>query len=119
MPESSKSHYYDLSPSLLFGSDLSIRRLHPGVVTLVSFVCKILDRFSCGMRNTSFMDAVLTCALVPTRRGPGSRRLSVRVQEDEVYDLQFGQAFAEQATDPNARSVLRDDFALEIADMDE
>ncbi len=42
------------------------------------------------------------------------------VQEDEVYDLQFGNAFAEQAVDPsNGRTILRDDFALEIADMDE
>ena len=41
-------------------------------------------------------------------------------QEDEVYDLQFGNAFAEQAVDPsNGRTILRDDFALEIADMDE
>ena len=40
--------------------------------------------------------------------------------EDEVYDLQFGQAFAERALDPtNADSVVRDDFALEKANMDE
>lgn len=38
---------------------------------------------------------------------------------DEVYELQFGAAFAEQATDPSARSVLRDDFALELAQGDE
>ncbi len=42
------------------------------------------------------------------------------MQEDEVYDLQFGRPFAEQAVDPsNSRTILRDDFALEIADMDE
>lgn len=41
------------------------------------------------------------------------------VQEDEVYDLQFGRAFAEQATNPGGAGILRDDFALEIADMDE
>lgn len=41
-------------------------------------------------------------------------------QEDEVYDMQFGEAFAAQALDPNdRRSVLRDDYAMEIADMDE
>ena len=32
---------------------------------------------------------------------------------------QFGKSFAEMALDKNASSVLRDDFALEIADMDE
>ncbi|KAK9824561.1 hypothetical protein WJX72_011315 [[Myrmecia] bisecta] len=41
------------------------------------------------------------------------------VEEDEVYDLQFGKAFAEQATSPISTSVMRDDFALELADMDE
>lgn len=42
------------------------------------------------------------------------------VEEDELYDKQFGEAFAAQALDPNdRRSVLRDDYALEIADMDE
>lgn len=49
-----------------------------------------------------------------------SHHTARRAQEDEVYDLQFGNAFAEQAVDPrNGRTVLRDDFALEIADMDE
>jgi hypothetical protein len=38
------------------------------------------------------------------------------MQEDEIYDKQFGQAFAAQALDPNdRRNVLRDDYALEIA----
>lgn len=38
------------------------------------------------------------------------------MQEDELYDKQFGEAFAAQALDPNdRRSVLRDDYALEIA----
>jgi ferredoxin len=41
------------------------------------------------------------------------------VEEDEVYDLQFGDAFTAQATDPRARSVLRDDFAIELAMLDE
>ena len=37
-------------------------------------------------------------------------------QEDEIYDKQFGEAFAAQALDPNdRRNVLRDDYALEIA----
>ena len=39
--------------------------------------------------------------------------------EDEVYDLQFGDAFAARATDPDGPGVERDDFALEIANMDE
>ena len=42
------------------------------------------------------------------------------VDEDEVYDLQFGRVFAEQATNPSDRRfVSRDDFAIELADMDE
>ena len=42
------------------------------------------------------------------------------VPEDEVYDMQFGRAFAEQATDPtNKQFISRDDFARELADMDE
>lgn len=41
------------------------------------------------------------------------------VQEDEVYDLQFGHAFEALALDKRAASVDRDDFALELADMDE
>lgn len=39
--------------------------------------------------------------------------------EDEVYDLQFGAQFEEAATNPNGAAVMRDDFALEIANMDE
>jgi len=42
------------------------------------------------------------------------------VEEDEVYDLQFGKAFAERALKPSDRdSIERDDFAFEIANMDE
>lgn len=41
------------------------------------------------------------------------------VSEDEIYDLQFGQSFAMQALDPGAESIERDDFAIEIANMDE
>eukprot|EP00775_Hariotina_reticulata_P010368 gene10368-10526_t len=41
------------------------------------------------------------------------------VPEDEVYQLQFGRSFAAQALNPNAASIERDDFALEIAQMDE
>lgn len=43
----------------------------------------------------------------------------VTQDEEEVYMKQFGKSFAEMALDKNASSVLRDDFALEIADMDE
>lgn len=39
--------------------------------------------------------------------------------EDEVYELQFGRYFEAAALDPNAASVERDDFALEIAMLDE
>ena len=41
------------------------------------------------------------------------------IEEDELYDLQFGDFFNQLATNPNAPNILRDDFALEIADMDE
>ena len=41
------------------------------------------------------------------------------VPEDEVYEMQFGRSFAMQALNPNAPSIERDDFALEIAQMDE
>ena len=51
---------------------------------------------------------------------PRSDAVLETVEEDEVYDLQFGQAFASQATNPsNKSSIERDDFALEIANMDE
>ena len=39
--------------------------------------------------------------------------------EDEVYNVQFGSQFELAATNPNGASVMRDDFALEIANMDE
>jgi ferredoxin len=42
------------------------------------------------------------------------------VPEDEIYDLQFGKYFAQQALDPsNPESIERDDYALSIANMDE
>jgi ferredoxin len=41
------------------------------------------------------------------------------VDEDEVYDLQFGSAFAAAATSPSSAAVQRDDYALEIAMGDE
>ncbi|KAL4447976.1 hypothetical protein ABPG75_005195 [Micractinium tetrahymenae] len=41
------------------------------------------------------------------------------VPEDEAYELQFGRVFAEQATDPNSPNVERDDFAIELALLDE
>ena len=51
---------------------------------------------------------------------PRSDMVLETVSEDEVYDLQFGESFASQATNPSRRqNVTRDDFALEIANMDE
>lgn len=41
------------------------------------------------------------------------------VSEDEAYELQFGAAFQEGATDPNSPQVERDDFAIELAMLDE
>ena len=42
------------------------------------------------------------------------------VTEDEAYELQFGNAFDELATDPtNSANVERDDFAIELAMLDE
>ena len=43
----------------------------------------------------------------------------VTQDEEEVYQMQFGELFQQLATDKNSRSIVRDDFALEIADMDE
>ena len=43
----------------------------------------------------------------------------VTQDEEEVYQMQFGELFQQLATDKNAGSIVRDDFALEIADMDE
>ena len=39
--------------------------------------------------------------------------------EDEVYNMQFGRFFEEQALDPNAPTVVRDDYAIELAMLDE
>lgn len=50
---------------------------------------------------------------------PDSDCVLETVPEDEVYDLQFGRYFAQQALDKNSASIERDDFALEIAQMDE
>lgn len=42
------------------------------------------------------------------------------VEEDEIYDMQFGHVFNEQAVDPsNKKFIERDDYALEVANMDE
>lgn len=41
------------------------------------------------------------------------------VSEDEVYQLQFGLSFGQQALDPRSESVTRDDYALSIVNMDE
>eukprot|EP01025_Chloroclados_australasicus_P023060 TRINITY_DN23537_c0_g2_i1.p1 TRINITY_DN23537_c0_g2~~TRINITY_DN23537_c0_g2_i1.p1 ORF type:complete len:122 (-),score=20.48 TRINITY_DN23537_c0_g2_i1:147-512(-) len=41
------------------------------------------------------------------------------VEEDELYQMQFGKAFAELAVDKNSIFIDRDDFALELAEMDE
>ncbi|CAL8464925.1 g4460 [Coccomyxa elongata] len=51
---------------------------------------------------------------------PRSELVLETVEEDEVYDMQFGRSFAEQAVDPNnPETIERDDWALEIANMDE
>jgi len=41
------------------------------------------------------------------------------VPEDEVYEMQFGKFFESQATDPTSDSIVRDDFAIELALLDE
>ena len=43
----------------------------------------------------------------------------VTQDEEEVYQMQFGELFQQLATDVNGGAIVRDDFALEIADMDE
>lgn len=50
---------------------------------------------------------------------PKSDLVLETVEEDEVYELQFGKYFQERATDPNASSIERDDFAIELALLDE
>uniref|UniRef100_A0A7S0RV51 2Fe-2S ferredoxin-type domain-containing protein n=1 Tax=Pyramimonas obovata TaxID=1411642 RepID=A0A7S0RV51_9CHLO len=46
--------------------------------------------------------------------------LEVELQDpDEVYHMQFGAAFESQATSKYLDSIERDDFALELAQMDE
>ena len=41
------------------------------------------------------------------------------VEEDELYMEQFGKPFAELAVDKDSIFIDRDDFALELAEMDE
>ena len=41
------------------------------------------------------------------------------VEEDELYEKQFGKSFEEMAVDKNSIFIDRDDFALELAEMDE
>ena len=41
------------------------------------------------------------------------------VEEDELYQMQFGEQFAEKAVNKNSIFIDRDDFALELAEMDE
>lgn len=50
---------------------------------------------------------------------PRSDLVIETVDEDEVYDLQFGHSFEAQALNKHNESVDRDDFAFELADMDE
>ena len=49
----------------------------------------------------------------------GGRARGVPPGGVQVYDLQFGDAFRDQATSVKSKSMLRDDFALEIALGDE
>ena len=39
--------------------------------------------------------------------------------EEEVYQMQFGELFQQLATDKSGKAIIRDDFALEVANMDE
>ncbi|GMH38913.1 hypothetical protein BSKO_06811 [Bryopsis sp. KO-2023] len=50
---------------------------------------------------------------------PRSDLVLETVNEDEVYDVQFGETFAEKALNKYAASIDRDDFAMELAEMDE
>lgn len=50
---------------------------------------------------------------------PSSDCVLETVPEGEAYMLQFGAAFDEFGSDPNAPSVERDDFAIELAMLDE
>ena len=50
---------------------------------------------------------------------PESDLVLETVEDDLVYDMQFGQFFEAHATDPNGDSIERDDFAIELALLDE
>ena len=50
---------------------------------------------------------------------PRSDLVLETVPEDEVYDLQFGKFFEEQATNPDGENIERDDYAIELALLDE
>lgn len=50
---------------------------------------------------------------------PKSDLVLETVTEDEVYDLQFGDHFEDHALSKIGPNVVRDDFALELSDMDE
>ena len=66
---------------------------------------------SAGLRSQGY---ALLCV------GYAQSDAEVELQDpDEVYDMQFGDAFAALATDKTAPSILRDDLALEIAAGDE
>ena len=64
-----------------------------------------------GLKEQGF---ALMCVGFPT-----SDCVLETVEEDEIYDRQFGDIFADQATRPGGNSILRDDFAIELAQMDE
>ena len=68
-----------------------------------------------GLVRSTGTRATRCCACQPRR----ATWKCVTQDEEEVYQMQFGELFDKLATDKNAGSVLRDDFALEIADMDE
>lgn len=51
---------------------------------------------------------------------PRSDLVLETVEEDEIYDMQFGDSFNQQATNPRNKAFIeRDDYALEVANMDE
>ena len=50
---------------------------------------------------------------------PRSDLVLETVEEDEVYELQFGEQFDQNATNPNGNRIERDDFAIELALLDE
>ena len=101
-----------------------------GQTAMLHLLNAILEHYAVLMLAQSVFVAVQSLGISRELREAGYALMCVgyprsdlvleTVPEDEVYDMQFGKHFAEMATNPhNVDYVERDDFAVEIANMDE